>query len=83
MHQWQLLLLLLCVHAKTEMRHRCPSRAATRECFVFFKEKKKNYADPGEGRKQMGCHSDCKMSSASKYLKESKTEEKENQESYF
>lgn len=58
MHQWQLLLLLLRVHAGIE---RC-GIAARQELQLenalgfFYLKKKKNYADPGEGRKQMGCH---------------------------
>lgn len=56
MHQWQLLLLLLCVHAEIERCGIAAHQERQLENALVFLKKKKNYADPGEGRKQIECY---------------------------
>lgn len=55
-HQWQLLLLLLCAHAGIERCSIAACQVLQLENALVFLKQKENYADPGEGRKQMGCH---------------------------
>lgn len=66
--------LAVCTGRDGKMQHCCPSRAATRECFVFLRGKKKMLVQ-GKAESKWGVISACRMSVSSKYLKESKTEE--------
>lgn len=75
MHQWQLLLLLLCVHAGTERCGIAARQELQLENALGFLKKEEIMLIHGKAESKWGVISDCKMSASSKYLKESKTEE--------
>lgn len=76
MHQWQLLLLLLCVHAGIERGDIAAREELQLEnTTVIFLKKNRIMLIEKKVRSKWGVISYCKTTASSKYLKESKEEE--------